>query len=217
MRIRYRVVFSEVLAGGLLLLGCVSSGAEAIKNSSFEDPVDSGLGYNWGSDRAVHWERWGGWFNRETTWTPVLDGQCMMAYHHWRIQGEETSGIYQDIGDVPSGKPYTFTVQVMKDKGANAEYVEIRLESYLGGQTLASKVFRMADMKGGKWVPLSVTGLPQSQGIRVLVITKPGRAGQRKGAIKFDEASLSEETNPAVLATMSSAKNNTAYGLIRRR
>lgn len=207
---------SGAVVGGLLL-GGASFGAENLKNSSFEDPVDAGLGYNWVSDRAVHWERWGGWFNRETTWSPVLSGQCMMAYHHWRIQGDETSGIYQDIGDAAAGKPYTFSIKVMKDKGANAEYVEVRLENYLGGQTLASKVFRMSDMKGGKWMPISVTGIPPNKGIRVLVITKPGRATQRKGAIKFDEASLVEETNPAVLATLNRPQNSNAYGLMRKK
>lgn len=216
MNTRFALEILGAMVGGWFLCGA-AVGAEALKNSSFEDPVDSGLGYNWVSDRAVHWERWGGWFNRETTWTPVINGQCMMAYHHWRIQGDETSGIYQDIGDVPAGKPYTFGVQVMKDKGANAEYVEIRLESYLGGQTLASKVFRMSEMKGGKWTPISVTAISPVQGIRVLVITKPGRATQRKGAIKFDDASLIEETDPAVLATLNQTQNNNAFGLMRRK
>jgi hypothetical protein len=216
MNTRFRLRISSAVAGGLLL-GGAAFGAEALRNSSFEDPVDAGLGYNWTSDRAVFWERWGGWFNRETTWAPVMSGQCMMAYHHWRIQGDETSGIFQDIGDVPAGKPYTFSVKVMKDKGANADYVEIRLESYLGGQTLASKVFRMSEMKGGKWMPISVTGISPNKGIRVLVVTKPGRATERKGALKFDDASLIEETNPAALATLNPAQNNNAYGLMRKK
>ena len=215
-----RASFTLEVAGGVmgaLLLGAASAGAEVLKNASFEEPVDAGLGYNWVSDRAVHWERWGGWFNRETTWTPVINGQCMMAYHHWRIQGDETSGIYQDIGDVPAGQPYTFGIKIMRDKGANADYVEVRLESYLGGQALASKIFRMSEMKGGKWMPVSITAIPPTKGIRVLVITKPGRAAQRKGAIKFDDASLMVETNPAVLATLRPTQNNSAYGIMRRK
>ena len=216
MSTRFTLKISGAVVVGLLL-GGAAFGAEALKNPSFEDPVDAGLGYNWVSDRAVYWERWGGWFNRETTWAPVMSGQCMMAYHHWRIQGDETSGIFQDVSDVPAGKPYTFSIKVMKDKGANADYIEIRLETYQGGQTLASKVFRMSDMKGGKWMPISVTGISPNKGIRVLVVTKPGRATERKGAIKFDDASLIEETNPAALATLNPAKNNNAYGLMRKK
>ena len=216
MRIRSTFGVACVATGGLIL-GSVSDAVEVLKNSSFEEPVDTGSGYNWVSDRAVHWERWGGWFNRETTWSPVLSGQCMMAYHHWRIQGNDTSGIYQDIGDAPAGQPYTFGIKVMKDKGANAEYVEIRLESCLGGQTLASKMIRMPEMKGGKWTPVSISAIPPTKGIRVLVITKPGHAPQRKGAIKFDDASFTVETNRAVLATLKATQNRNALGIIRRK
>lgn len=107
-----------------LLLGAVAVGAEELRNTSFEEPPDSGLGYNWVSDRAVFWERWGGWFNRETSWSPVFSGQCLMAYHHWRIQGDDTSGIYQDIAEVTPGQPYVFSIRIFKDKGANAAFVK---------------------------------------------------------------------------------------------
>jgi hypothetical protein len=173
-----------------LLLGAVALGAEELRNTSFEEPLDSGLGYNWVSDRAVFWERWGGWFNRETSWSPVLSGQCLMAYHHWRIQGDETSGIYQDIPEAGAGQPYTFSIQVFRDKGANADFVEVRMETAQGGQTLASQLYKMADLKSGKWTRLTVTATPPTPGVRVLVIAKPGKSTQRKGALKFDEAAF---------------------------
>ena len=163
---------------------------DLLKNGSFEEPVNSGLGYNWVSDRALCWERWGGWFNRETTWSPVSDGQCMVAYHHWRIQGNDTSGIYQDIPGVKKGKPYTFGIRVFKDKGCNAEYIEVRIEPYLGGAPLATNLYKMIDLRSGRWNDLMVTGTPVSTGARVLVITKPGRTNARKGALKFDSAAL---------------------------
>lgn len=176
-------------APAILSAGTALADAE-LRNSSFEEPVDSGMGYNWVSDRAVYWERWGGWFNRETSWSPVLDGQCIVAYHHWRIQGDDTSGIYQDIPALPSGQVYTFSIQAFRDKGANAEYVELRLEPFNGGDPIASEVYRMTDLKSGKWTTLSISGRTSSAGIRVLVIAKPGRSSQRRGALKFDRASF---------------------------
>lgn len=171
------------------VLLCVPGlGAQELKNASFEEP--GGDGELWISDRAAHWERWGGWFNRETSWSPVLDGQCLAAYHHWRIQGDDPSGLYQDIPDVAAGEPYTFKIKVFKDKLTNADYVELRLEPYLGGATLASTVYRMTELKSGRWNVLSVTGVCQRVGIRVLVIAKPGRSPRRKGALKFDNAEL---------------------------
>jgi hypothetical protein len=161
--------------------------AQELRNPSFEDPLDAN---QWVSDRAAGWERWGGWFNRETSWSPVRDGQCLAAYHHWRIQGDEPSGLYQDIEGVPAGHAYTFSIQVFKDKLTNAEYIEVRLETLKGGTTLASQIYRMNDLRSGKWNELSVTGIPTTPGIRVLVVAKPGRAVHRKGSLKFDSAAL---------------------------
>lgn len=201
---------------GEILLAAVTLNAEDLRNASFEDPLDSGVGYNWVSDRAVFWERWGGWFNRETSWSPVLSGQCLMAYHHWRIQGDETSGIYQDIPAAAAGQPYTFSIQVFRDKGANAEFVEVRMETAQGGQTLASQLYKMADLKSGKWTKLSVTAAPPTPGVRVLVIAKPGKSNQRKGALKFDEAALVKTAQPGGAATGDATWRASPYRLTQK-
>ena len=188
--------------------------AHQLINPSFEDP--GGKGELWISDRASRWERWGAWFNRETTWTPVHDGQCIMAYHHWKIQGDETAGIYQDIPNVKPDQTYTFSVEAIRDKFTNAEYVEVRLEPFLGGETLASQVYRMNDMKSGKWTTLEVSGSPKTAGIRVLVIVKPGRRSRRKGALKFDSTSL-KTADPSRTDGVDNPAYNHMYGTIRRR
>ncbi len=184
--------------------------AQELKNASFEEPLDAN---QWVSDRAAGWERWGGWFNRETSWSPVRDGQCLAAYHHWRIQGDEPSGLYQDIAGVPAGRTYTFSIQVFKDKLTNAEYIEVRLETLKGGTTLASQMYRMTDLKSGKWNELSVTGTPTIPGIRVLVVAKPGRSVYRKGSLKFDSAALLADPVSASEDTMRAMPANS----LRRR
>ena len=184
--------------------------AEALKNASFEEPGGDGQLYI--SDRAFSWERWGAWFNREMTWAPVREGQCLMAYHHWQIQGEDTSGVYQDIPDVPAKQARTFRVHATRDKGTNAEFIELRIEPLSGGQPLASRLYRMNDIKAGKWTELSVTGQSPTKGMRVLVVVKPGRSSNRKGAVKFDAAAL-REASVQEIAAMDAPAN----GLSRRK
>lgn len=197
---------SNVLARGCAislaaaLTGGTAIAAAQLLNPSFEEP--GGDGSLWISDRAARWERWGGWFNRETTWSPVHDGQCIMAYHHWKIQGDETAGIYQDIANLPPGQKFTFSVEIIKDKFTNADFVELRLEPYLGGKTLASRVYRMNDLKSAKWTTLTVTGSSPTAGIRTLVVVKPGRNTTRKGALKFDAARLAPAAVDAVPDTV---------------
>lgn len=168
-----------------VVVGCVAAAGQELRNPSFEQPSDPDT---WGSDRAAHWERLGGWFNRETTWSPVYNGECMLAYHHWQIKQRDPSVVYQDVPGAPTGKVCAFTIHAFKDKHTNAEYVELRLEPYLGGPPLASNIYRMGELKGNRWNELAVTGTPVTAGLRVVVAVKPGRGNQRKGALKFDDA-----------------------------
>ncbi|HPG00023.1 MAG TPA: hypothetical protein PLE77_08130 [Kiritimatiellia bacterium] len=205
------------ISASLVLLVTSIAQAEELKNSSFEDPVESGLGYNWVSDRAANWDRWGGWFNRETSWTPVFDGQCMVAYHHWRIQGNETSGLYQDIPGLPAGKPYSFGIKVFKDRGANCDSVEVRLEPFRGGDPIASTVYRMADLKSDHWNQLTVVGTNATAGIRVLVIASPGKTNQRRGAMKFDSASFMAGIAETPVVNNAGIRMSSSYRISRRR
>lgn len=179
------------VAGAMLALACMNSGAAQdevlLRNASFEDPKQQD---NWFADQAAHWERWGDWINRETSWQPTREGECLIGYHYWRVQGDTSSGLYQDIPNASRGVQYTFSIQVFKDPGANMESIEVRLEPSGGGAALASRTYMVRSLKSKEWAELSVSGRPLTDGIRVLVIVNPQRGRSRQGALKFDQAVL---------------------------
>jgi len=175
----------------VVVLCLIARGAAAeLLNPSFEDSSDP---EDWYSDVADHWGRWGNWINRETGWSPTHSGDCLIGYHHWRIEETSSSGIYQDIDGIPTDSECTFSVYVYKDSGTNAKEVELRLEPKGGGDALASQTYSMGDLSTGKWKLISVSGKNSAEGIRVLIIVTPKEKGERTGAIKFDDASLSCE------------------------
>lgn len=161
----------------------------ALLNGSFED-AEPDAALNPHNDVAAHWGRWGNWMNRETLWTPTHGESCMMGYHHWRISETNMSGFYQDLVNVAPTTRCTFTVYAYVDRDTNAEKVELRIEQAGGFRILSSRVFTMASLKTAAWQPLTIVGTNDMQGVRVLVAVKPLTAGARKGAIKFDDASL---------------------------
>lgn len=166
----------------------LQAGAWEVQNPSFEDADESAD--NPYGDLSAFWGRWGHWMNRETGWKPVRTGKCIMGYHHWQIETDETSGFYQDIEGVPAGASCTFKIFAMKDKDTDVDNIELRLELLGGVSTVASKNFKLADLKGTQWTELSVTGTPETEGVRVLVVVSPKQGGDRHGALKFDDASL---------------------------
>lgn len=165
----------------------ILASAQELLNASFEESSDD---EDWFKDTAKHWGRWGNWINRETGWSPTHSGDCLIGYHHWRIQESDSSGIYQDVAGVPAGTECTFTVYAFKDPDTNAEYVEVRLEPYGGGAALASHTYPLGQLTAGKWELLTVSGKNTSEGLRVLIIVQPDKKGPRKGAVKFDDARL---------------------------
>jgi hypothetical protein len=196
-----------VALGCLLISGAISSAKVTVSggatppelvNPSFEDPGDA-------PDRAAGWSRWGDWFNREESWTPVHSGHCILGYHHWEIPSARDSGVYQDVAGVVTGASYTFGIYVSVDKAKNpskdAVGIELRLESTVDGsqQTVASKLYRVADLPPEDWQKLTVSGSANSGTLRVLVIVTPAPVdGTRGGALRFDDAFL-ESTNSTTL------------------
>ena len=178
-------------AGAVLLAASMTltAGAWELQNPSFEDADESAD--NPYGDLSANWGRWGHWMNRETGWKPVRTGKCIMGYHHWQIEDDETSGLYQDVDGVPAGKSYTFKVFAMKDKETDIDNIELRLELLGGASTVASTNYKLSDLKS-EWTELSVTGTPETEGLRVLVVVTPKQGGDRHGALKFDDASLVE-------------------------
>ncbi|NJL32959.1 MAG: hypothetical protein HC893_02795 [Chloroflexaceae bacterium] len=56
-----------------------------LQNGSFEAAGEA-------DDRALAWDRFGDWINRETDWSPVVEGGSVMGYHHFRVSGGDSSG-----------------------------------------------------------------------------------------------------------------------------
>jgi hypothetical protein len=180
------------VTGTILAKIAVSEDTAAPKlvNPSFEDPGDAG-------DRAAGWSRWGDWFNREESWTPVHSGHCILGYHHWEIPSANDSGVYQDVTGAAKGMPYTFGIYASLDKAKDGRKdpmsIELRLESTVDGHqvTIASKLYKVADLPPDAWQKLTVTGAPANATFRVLVIVTPSAEnGTRGGALRFDDASL---------------------------
>ena len=192
-----------VALGCLLISAGIASAKVAVSdktdpprlvNPSFEDPGDA-------TDRAAGWGRWGHWINREEQWTPVRSGRCILGYHHWEIPDARDSGIYQDVEHLVKGTGYTFGIYVNLDKAQkpaqDALTIELRLESIVPGQpqTVASKIYKVADLIADQWKKLTVSGAPISDGLRVLVIITPSpQDGTRGGAIRLDDAFLEPTT-----------------------
>jgi hypothetical protein len=175
---------------GLLLAGAAPGQEDVslLKNSSFEIPLDP---ENWACDQPAQWIRWGSWMNRETGWAPTHSGNCLMGFHHFRLRGEDNAGIYQDVRDARAAGSYSFQVFAWVDKEANAENITLQLHSYHGGSIVASAEYRLNKLDRDRWIPLSVTGSPPREGLRVMLIVTPKTGGKFcKGAIKFDDASL---------------------------
>ena len=167
------------------------AGEELLINASFEEQGES-------ADFAKGWSRWGNWINRETGWNPVLDGKCLLGYHHWQIEKNETSGFYQDLENVEPGRMCTFSIYVNTDAVAEGQQgpvsVEIRLETtvYDEQSVVISQHYEVSDLAGGKdWSRLSVRAKTPNRRLRALVLITPAKGnGSRGGALKFDKASV---------------------------
>lgn len=167
-----------------------------LRNASFEDALGDTA-----TDQAAHWGRWGAWINRETGWTPRRDGACILAYHHFRIEDDRNSGVYQDVPNLGRGSRCTFSVYVSRDVPAAGRHgpaeVELRIESPFAGQlvTVASRTYNAADIASdGEWSRLKVSGTLPADAARVLIVVNPSRAAPRDAALKFDAATLSKQS-----------------------
>jgi hypothetical protein len=181
-------VKSRIAVVALLMMAAVSAQAQMV-NSSFETKGAQ-------DDLADGWQRWGDWMNRESAWTPVKDGVCIIGYHHWQIEKPDNSGLYQDM-KVTAGQSYTFSINANADKPTDAskmaESIELRLESTVNGTqaTVASKTYSLADIASGTdWSKLQVSGVAPNESLRALVIINPSKEGPRGGAVKLDAAEL---------------------------
>ena len=170
-----------------------TSAANLLQNGSFE--ISATADEN--SDQARDWHRWGPWLNRETGWSPQRQGDCVLGYHHWQVEANETSGVYQDIAGLQTGSRYLFSVFANCDQAAAGKHgpqtVELRIESMLDGQIVqvASQDFNAADLAtGSDWSRLQLAGTLPADNARVLIVMSPSKDQERGAAIKIDQAAL---------------------------
>jgi hypothetical protein len=159
---------------------------QSLQNPSFEEQGDA-------PDLAAHWNRWGDWINRESEWSPTHDGKSLIGYHHWQIERDANSGIWQEVTGATPGQRFRFTVFVWVDKSvAPAREIELRLEASRGGRqlTIQSVTFPVKEMPTGQWLPISVTGTTPENHVRVIVVVTPSASAPREGAVKLDDAAL---------------------------
>jgi hypothetical protein len=166
-------------------------GPSLLTNGSFEQQGAS-------PDLAAGWNRWGPWINREAAWQPTHSGSAEIGYHHWQINSEDTSGLWQEV-TVETGKRYTFSIYAQRDIPAagqtEAHTLELRVESVTdrGEVTLNSQTLDVSKLASGKeWTRLSVSGTANSSRLRVLIVISPATDGPRGGAVKLDDAMLVE-------------------------
>lgn len=197
----------------------LSTKPNLLKNPSFETAEDPGSA----ADRAKHWDRWGQWFNRETGWTPTINGTAILAYQHWQIQDGQNSGVWQDVEALTPGQSYEFQVNANLDPGTSGPaalpaLVEIRLEAVQANGktlTLATRSYPARNLaKGNDWSRLSIAAQATNSTMRVFLISYPAEGTTRDGAIKFDQVALRQvepegvraSTRPSPSATPGMAK-----------
>jgi hypothetical protein len=160
------------------------TGSNRLVNASFE--IDAGTPSN-----AAGWIPFGDHMGRETGWTPVRDGNALLAYRHWQVINNNPSGVSQMLSGLTPGQRYTLTVYANRDTVAPgrslADEVELRIET-VGGQVrdLEKTVFDVRDIAtGSAWSRLQLSFTATGTQHRLLLVAFPG-SGQRDGALKFD-------------------------------
>lgn len=174
-----------------VVLACVGLGvtaqAQQLKNPSFEESKDRKKPH---FEEAADWGRWGAYINRHDDWDTPHNGRCMLAYHHWQIFDNETSGVYQDVEKAEAGATYEFSIYAFVDKDANADHIELRIEKLWGNGSVSAEKIYFGSIKSGSWERLSVRGTPEDAGFRVTLVVAPAKDKARSGSIKFDDAKI---------------------------
>jgi regulation of enolase protein 1 (concanavalin A-like superfamily) len=149
------------------------------------------------SSLAASWVREGSLFNRETGWTPVRSGTCLMGYHHWETSGNASASISQSVSGLTPGQRYEFSVFVNRDPAgpgkALADRVELRIET-TGSPALDHEIraYDVEDLATGSgWSRVRVLFTAIASDARVRIVVYPDTSGApRDSAVKFDQATL---------------------------
>ncbi len=168
----------------------LDSGTNLLFNSSFESTLSNG--------QAAGWPSYGGNFERESGWTPVRDGQALLAYKHWQVTSNQPSGVYQDVTGLTPGQEYVFTVYSNRDQvmggGTLPDQVELRIETIGSTNMRLESSFQGVPeiASGSRWSRSQLRFVATDTRHRVSIVVYPG-LGIRDGAIKFDGIRLETE------------------------
>ncbi len=179
-----------LIASALVLVTAGSLFSQSLENGDFGYPSEN-------PELPEGWTIWGDWLLRETGWEPKTPSGAMMGYHHYRVSGQNKSGMQQDVTGAKSGQRVRFSVLIMVDKheaGSERPYsVELTLEGTKDGeqQTVASKEVVLEEFPtDDEWHEVFVAGTLPADDLRVIVSVTPSPSGPRQSAVKFSEANL---------------------------
>lgn len=155
----------------------LDAGMNRLVNASFES--------------ASGWSYSGGNIGRELGWVPVRDGNGLLAYRHWQVNGNAPSDASQILTGLTPGDSYVMTVYANRDTvppgASTAERVELRVEtSDTPARWLESVEYAGVEIAtGSRWSRLQVRFVATEATHRVRIVAYPG-SGSRDGAVKFD-------------------------------
>jgi hypothetical protein len=158
------------------------------------------------SDLAADWTRFGSWANWHNDWLSPAphSGSGLVAWHYWQSGTDGNAGWYQELTGLTDGGTYDFSVYAMRDATYSGGDVNIKVEPFGGGSAILLDTYTMTDI-GTDWTLINVTGKLGSGVTSARFTIEPtAGTGDRIGAIKFDDASLTEQAipEPATAALM---------------
>ena len=179
-----------LITSALVLVTAGFLHSQSLENGDFGYPSDN-------PEVPEGWTTFGDCFFRETGWAPQTPSGAMMGYHHYRVSGNNNSGMQQDVTGVQAGQRVRFSVLMMVDKhdaGSQRPYcVELILEGTKDGeqQTVATKEVVLEEFPtDDEWHEVFVEGTLPVDSLRVIVSVTPSPSGPRQSAVKFSEANL---------------------------
>ncbi len=180
-----------LIASAVVLVMAGSLFSQSLENGDFGYPSEN-------PEFPEAWTISGDWLLRETGWEPKTPSGAMMGYHHYRVSGNNKSGMQQDVTGAKSGQRVRFSVLIMVDKheaGSQRPYgVELTLESTKDGepQTVATQEVVLEEFPtDDEWHEVFVEGTLPADDLRVIISVTPSPSGPRQSAMKFSEANLS--------------------------
>jgi endoglucanase len=174
--------------GTLTVAPLLDGGGNLLTNASFESGGTSPSG----------WTLDGPQMSRQVGWSPVRDGNALLAFRHWEVTSGAPQSASQVVGGLTPGVAYAFTVYANRDVvspgGVLADAVELRIEE-TGALVRRNELARFSVSEiatGSRWSRLQVRFVATRAEHRLVILVRPG-TGNREGALKFDGVDLSED------------------------